>query len=365
MSNNTQPNSNQPLPKEGEGKVCIITGADTGMGLEETRAVAEAGYHVIMACYCPKKAAPVCEQLIAETGNPNIEVIGIDLANLSSVRAFADTVKARFAANGEQTAWGNHAAPTAAEADETAPNAPATGAAAPNATAAEAAASTAAEADETATNAPKDGADAPLALLMNNAGTIETELHITVDGLERTVSVNYVGPYLLTRLLLPLMGRGSRIVNMSSLVFPWGSLDFPDFFTRGRKGSFWRIPIYDNTKLAITLFTFDLAERLRDRGITVNAADPGIVSTNIIRMQMFFDPITDLIFRPIIRTPRQGADTAIHLLLDADKAEQTGTFNRSNHIHPVRDKFTHHRKMAQLWEETEKIVAPFLDSLDL
>ena len=278
-------------------RLAIVTGADTGMGLEETRAVAEAGFHVIMACFCPSKATPVCQRLIAETGNPDIEVVGIDLANLSSVRAFADEIKARFAS---------------------------------------------------------------LALLMNNAGTIETGFHTTVDGLERTVSVNYVGPYLLTRLLLPIMSRGSRIVNMSSLVFPWGSLDFPDFFERGRKGSFWRIPIYDNTKLAITLFTFDLAERLEDRGITVNAADPGIVSTNIIRMQKWFDIITDIVFRPIIRTPRQGADTAIHLLLDEDKATQTGTFNRSNHIHPVRDKFKHHRKMKQLWEETEKVVKDYL-----
>ena len=278
-------------------RLAIVTGADTGMGLEETRAVAEAGFHVIMACFCPVKAAPVCQRLIAETGNTDIEVIGLDLANLSSVRAFADEIKARFAS---------------------------------------------------------------LTLLMNNAGTIETGFHTTVDGLERTVSVNYVGPYLLTRLLLPLMSRGSRIVNMSSLVFPWGSLDFPDFFERGRKGSFWRIPIYDNTKLAITLFTFDLAERLKDRGITVNAADPGIVSTNIIRMQKWFDIITDTVFRPIIRTPRQGADTAIHLLLDEDKATQTGTFNRSNHIHPVRDKFKNHPKIAQLWEETEKVVQPFL-----
>lgn len=277
--------------------LAIVTGANTGMGLEESRALAEAGYHVIMACYTPKLAEPVCLRLRQETGNPDIEVIGLDLANLASVRAFADTIKSRF----------TH-----------------------------------------------------LDRLMNNAGTIETGRHITVDGLERTVSVNYVGPYLLTRLLLPLMSAGSRIVNMSSLVFPWGCLDFPDFFERGRKGSFWRIPIYDNSKLAITLFTFDLARRLEDTGITVNAADPGVVSTELIRMQKFFDPITDICFRPFIRTPLQGAQTAIHLLLDEDKAAQTGTFNRSNHIHPVSDKFLHHRKMQQLWDETEKIVAPFL-----
>lgn len=287
--------------------LAIVTGANTGMGLEETRALAEAGYHVIMACYTPKLAEPVCQKLRQETGNPDIEVIGIDLANFASIRAFADTIRSRFGAE--------HV-----------------------------------------------GAEVrPLvARLMNNAGTIETGFHITVDGLERTVSVNYVGPYLLTRLLLPLMGAGSRIVNMSSLVFPWGSLDFPDFFECGRKGGFWRIPIYDNSKLAITLFTFDLARRLKDTGITVNAADPGVVSTELIRMQKFFDPITDICFRPFIRTPLQGAQTAIHLLLDEDKATQTGTFNRSNHIHPVGDKFLHHRKMQQLWDETEKIVAPFL-----
>jgi len=278
-------------------KVAIITGADSGMGYEETKAVAENGFHTIMACYCPKLAAPKCEKLIAETGNKNIEVIGIDLANLSSVRHFADEIKSRF----------EH-----------------------------------------------------VDLLMNNAGTIETGRHITVDGLERTVSVNYVGPYLLTRLLLPLMGKGSRIVNMASLVYWMGHLDFPDFFYKGCKGSFWRIPTYNNTKLAITLFTFDLARRVKEKGITVNAADPGVVSTNIIRMQMFFDPITDLIFRPIIRTPRQGADTAIHLLLDEDKAEQTGTFNLSNRIKELGDKYQHHKKMDELWEHTEEIVKDYL-----
>ena len=81
------------------------------------------------------------------------------------------------------------------------------------------------------------------------------------------------------------------------------------------EGSFWRIPIYSNTKLALWLFTRKLAEMLKDKGITVNAADPGIVSTNIISMDMWFDPLTDVLFRPFIRTPRQGADTAIRLLL--------------------------------------------------
>ncbi|MBQ7570790.1 MAG: SDR family NAD(P)-dependent oxidoreductase [Bacteroidaceae bacterium] len=278
-------------------KVAIITGADGGMGYEEAKAVVQQGYHTIMACYCPKLAKKRMEQLMAETGSKDIELMALNLADLAAVRRFADEVKSRF-----------------------------------------------------------DHVD----LLMNNAGTMETGRHITVDGLERTVSVNYVGPYLLTRLLLPLMKEGSRIVNMASLVYRFGHLDFPEFFEKGRKGSFWRIPVYNNTKLAITLFTIDLSRRIKDRGITVNAVDPGIVSTGIIRMQMFFDPITDLIFRPCIRTPRQGADTAIHLLLDEDKAGQTGTFNRSNHIVNLGDKYEHHKQMDELWNRTEEIVKEFL-----
>ncbi|MBQ9170995.1 MAG: SDR family oxidoreductase [Bacteroidaceae bacterium] len=278
-------------------KLAVITGAATGMGFEEAKAVAEKGFHVIMACRRPEPAERARQEIVEATGNESIEVIGIDLADLSSVRRFADEVKARF----------QH-----------------------------------------------------LDLLMNNAGTLETGFHKTVDNLERTVQVNYVGPFLLTRLLLPLMGEGSRIVNMVSLTYRYGRLDFPDFFLRGRKGSFWRIPIYSNTKLALTLFTFELASRLKDKGITVNAADPGIVSTDIIRLHNFLDPLTDIFFRPFIRTPRQGADTAIRLLLDDDKAGQTGTFNRSGRVVDVGDKFLHHAQMHELWEKTDAIVRRYL-----
>lgn len=281
----------------GGHRLAIITGAGTGMGFEEAKAVAAKGYHTIMACHHPDAAEAKRQEIIRETGNDNVEVIGIELADLSSVRRFADEIKNRF----------QH-----------------------------------------------------LDLLMNNAGTIQTGFHTTVDGLEHTVSVNYVGPYLLTRLLLPLMGEGSRIVNMASLTYWMGRLDFPEFFTRGRKKSFHRIHIYCNTKLAITLFTFHLAKLLKDKGITVNAADPWMVSTNIIRMHMFFDPLTDIFFRPFIRTPRQGADTAIRLLLDEDKAGQTGTFNRSNRILDLGDKFYHHKQMQELWDRTEDIVQKFL-----
>lgn len=280
-----------------ERKLAVITGADGGMGTEITRAVALAGYRVVMACCNLEKAEMKKAQLVKDTGNTDIEVEFIDLASLASVAAFAEKICAR----GEK-----------------------------------------------------------LTLLMNNAGTMETGRHYTEDGLERTVSVNYVGPYLLTRKLLPLMGEGSRVVNMVSCTYAVGRLDFPDFFYQGKKGSFWRIPVYSNTKLALTLFTLELADRVKEKGIVVNAADPGIVSTDIITMHLWFDPLTDIFFRPFIRTPRQGAATAVGLLLEEDAGKRTGTLNVSGHSVRLSKKYLPHMQQKELWNRTEEIVRKWL-----
>ena len=278
-------------------KLAVITGADGGMGMEITRAVAAAGYKVIMACRDPEIAEEKRQLIMRETGNIALEIVPVNLASLSSTASFANELLQR----GEV-----------------------------------------------------------ITLLMNNAGTMETRRCITEDGLERTVSVNYVAPYLLTRKLLPLMGEGSRIVNMVSCTYAIGKLDFPDFFLRGKKGAFWRIPIYSNTKLALTLFTIALSKKVKEKGIIVNAADPGIVSTKIITMHMWFDPLTDIFFRPFIRTPRQGAASAISLLLDEDAGKRTGTLNVSCHPKQLSEKFFHHVQMKELWDKTEEIVAKWL-----
>ena len=278
-------------------KLAVITGADGGMGMEITRTVAAAGYKVIMACRDPEIAEEKRQLIMREAGNVALEIVPVNLASLSSTASFANELLQRGEA---------------------------------------------------------------ITLLMNNAGTMETKRCITEDGLERTVSVNYVAPYLLTRKLLPLMGKGSRIVNMVSCTYAIGRLDFPDFFLRGKKGAFWRIPIYSNTKLALTLFTIALSKKVKEKGIIVNAADPGIVSTKIITMHMWFDPLTDIFFRPFIRTPRQGAATAISLLLDEDAGKRTGTLNVSCHSKQLSEKFFHHVQMKELWDKTEEIVAKWL-----
>lgn len=77
-------------------------------------------------------------------------------------------------------------------------------------------------------------------------------------------------------------------------------------------------------------------------------------------MHMWFDPLTDIFFRPFIRTPRQGAATAIRLLLDEEVGKRTGTLNVSCRPKVLSEKYTHHRQSQELWERTEEIVAKWL-----
>lgn len=279
-------------------KTAVITGADGGMGSEITKAVAMAGYHVIMVCYTSFKGEEKRSRIILDTGNEDIEVVQADLSSMESVVDAVDKIK-----------------------------------------------------DKTPS----------VELLMNNAGTMCTHYVRTEDGFEHTVAVNYLAPYLLTRRLLPIMHEGSRIVNMISCTYAIGKIG-PHFFTKGREGSFFRIPIYSNTKLALWLFTRELSERVKGRGITVNAADPGIVSTNIIRMDEWFDTLTDIFFRPFIRTPRQGAETAIRLLLDEQFGNLTGRMFASSKEKKVSEKYMHHPQTKELWNMTEQNLGRFLDS---
>ncbi|GAE85005.1 SDR family NAD(P)-dependent oxidoreductase [Bacteroides reticulotermitis] len=280
-----------------EQKYAIITGASGGMGVEITRAVAKAGYSVIMVCYRAEKAEAVRKRLLEEEGALSLEIMLADLSSMESVHAFVGKVAER---------------------------------------------------------------GITVSLLMNNAATMETGLHLTSEGWERTVAVNYLAPYLLTRELLPLMRPGSRIVNMVSCTYVAGRLDYPSFFSRGRKGSFRRLSVYSNTKLALLLFTLRLADELQPQGITVNAADPGVVSTDMITMRRWFDPLTDLFFRPFIRTPKQGAATAVGLLLDEDVKSVTGKLYADCRQKALAAKYGDRTRQDRLWEKTERLLKRWL-----
>ena len=268
----------------------LITGAAGGMGFEITKAVAQAGYPIIMACKNIEKAALKRTQIIQETKNSQIEIEYLNLASLQEVKNFVERIRQK---------------------------------------------------------------QIKIGLLMNNAGMMPCRYSKTEDGLEETVSVNYLGTVLLTRLLEDNMTQGSRIVNMISLTYRYGRLDFDDFFTHGKKGKFSRLSIYSNTKLALTLFTLKYAETVKSKGITVNAADPGIVSTPIIRMNKWFDVFTDWFFRPLIRTPRQGADTAIRLLLNSEYENQTGTCYKNGKKINFKPSIQNQILKEKLWQKTE------------
>lgn len=290
--------------------LAIVTGAGSGMGVEITKSLLKEGYKVIMACYDVAAGEHIRESLLEQVQGSEIEVKALDLTDLRNVAAFARDMLSR----GER-----------------------------------------------------------IDRLMNNAGCLLPVRDITVDGIEHNVSVNYVGPFLLTRMLLPLMGQGTRIVNMASLVYKFGALSLPEFFTGGCRGSYNRFVVYSNTKLAITLFTLRLAAELEGTGITVCASDPWIVSTPIIRMSNgVVDFLCDKLFRPIIYTPLQGAGAAIKLLLDPSVEGQTGRFykvcdlfidprawnprTRVAEVHLGRS-YRQHHLMQQLWDDTEAVIA--------
>lgn len=280
-------------------KYAIITGADGGMGAEITRSLCCEDYHVVMACCNIERANKVRNTLACETGNTDIEVLFLDLSSMECVKRFSAIILDR---------------------------------------------------------------NVEIGALMLNAGILETEGRTeTVDGLERTVSVNYVGHYLLTRLLISCMSSGSRIVAMSSLTYRFGRIDYNCFFNRGCRGSFLRIAAYSNTKLALTLFALRLSRELDSKGVKVNIADPGIVSTDIIRFRMWFDPLTDIFFRPFIRTPYEGAKTAISLLTTNLGIKNNGRFFSSCKCQELPNRILDHSVADRLWQETENVVSKWLD----
>ncbi|MCF0202151.1 MAG: SDR family NAD(P)-dependent oxidoreductase [Bacteroidaceae bacterium] len=146
--------------------------------------------------------------------------------------------------------------------------------------------------------------------LFNNAGVISNGYSTTVDGYENTIAVNYLAPAVLTNLLLPQIPKGGRILNMVSLMVRFGRLT-PDWQNWGEQ-HFSRLLSYSDSKQALLLYTIALARR--NPYIYINVCDPGIVNSNMIHMDRWYDTIADLFFRPIIKTPEQGAAPAIRAL---------------------------------------------------
>ncbi|MDP2312036.1 MAG: SDR family oxidoreductase [Pseudomonadota bacterium] len=202
------------------GKVCIVTGSNTGIGKETARELARRGATVILAVRDVAKGEAARAEIAADTGRTDLVVIPLDLGNLASIRAFATRIQAEY---------------------------------------------------------PR------LDVLVNNAGCWPTVRSTTADGFETTFGSNHLGTFRLTMELLPLLkGSGpARIVVLSSKLHYSGKMAWDDLHYEKRAYS--GPGAYNQSKLANVLFTLALARRLEGTSVTVNAVHPGVVATELAR----------------------------------------------------------------------------------
>ena len=165
-----------------------------------------------------------------------------------------------------------------------------------------------------------------LHVLINNAGLTAEHQTLSVDGIDKLFAVNYLAPFLLTNLLLDLLKASApaRVVNVSSGAHSFGRINFDDL--QGKKRSAMRA--YGDTKLALQLFTNELARKLEGTGVTVNALHPGVVATNInsrdsspFMLRLFWK-----ILKPLMSSPEEGAQTSIYLASSPEVASVSGKY---------------------------------------
>lgn len=201
------------------GRVALITGANSGIGLEAARMLATRGAQVVLACRTRAKADAARDSILVDAPTADVSVIDLDLSSLASV------------------------AESAAEFN---------------------------------------GSFGRLDLLLNNAGVMATPYQRTVDGFELQFATNHLGHVALTAHVLPMLlsTPQSRVVNVSSLAHKMGKIDFDDLQSERRYRA-WGA--YGQSKLANLLFTFELQRRLEEVGADTIAvaAHPGISDTNL------------------------------------------------------------------------------------
>ncbi len=183
-----------------------------------------------------------------------------------------------------------------------------------------------------------------LDVLINNAGVYRPEHNITQEGLEETFAVNYIAPFLLTNLLIDLLkkSQSSRIVNVASRVHS-NQLNFSNLqFETGYTG----VKAYARSKTCLILFTYLLADKLKNMNVTVNCLHPGGINTKLLRAARGYVGATLL----------EGAKTLIYAATEPELENVSGIYLFENI--PTSSKNITYRKEVQrkLWETTEEIL---------
>ncbi|KAL3693369.1 hypothetical protein R1sor_007020 [Riccia sorocarpa] len=233
--------SRVPPSRDKRRLVCVVTGASSGIGKATAEALAVHGYHVILAGRSKTRLLEVIKILSRKHENVSLEAMELDLSSFRSILSFTTAVK----------------------------------------------------------NALESRGSRGLQLLVNNAGILAGSQRYTDAGFDSMIATNYLGPYLLTRQLLPIFHNGSpqaRIVNVSSFThrFVTAGLVDEEHLAQGSlanfplgKDRYSLAQVYENSKLCMLLFTYELHRHLYANSdsskISVIAADPGVVRTNIMR----------------------------------------------------------------------------------
>jgi NAD(P)-dependent dehydrogenase (short-subunit alcohol dehydrogenase family) len=277
-----------------DGKTVLITGGSSGVGRATATALSAKGADVVITARSLDRSRHVADEIEQATGKP-VHPMELDLTSVQSVRDFC----VRFLEEQPE-----------------------------------------------------------LHVLINNAGTVQAKRRETVDGLEMTFAVHYLGPFLLTSLLLDriLASAPARIINVSSRVhrLARNGMNFDDLqLEKGYSGR----AAYAQSKLGLELFTRELAARLADRAVTVNSIHPGAVISNL---RADAGPVVQFLFlllRPTLLTPEQSAEAVSLLATDPALQSVTGKyFSKSEQVDPS-DQAQDITAAKRLWAVTEELLA--------
>ena len=195
-------------------------------------------------------------------------------------------------------------------------------------------------------------------VLINNVGGYWNTRRVTVDGLEYTLALNHLAPFLLTSLLIERLVQSApaRVLTVASNAQALGSIDFDDL--QGER-SYSGARAYNQSKLANVLFTYELARRLRATGVTANALHPGVVNTSFgaadpAGVQRWLVPV----LRPFMKSPARGAATSIHLASAPDVEGVTGRFFANARVKRSSTRSYDEGTATRLWQVSRQLVLP-------
>jgi NAD(P)-dependent dehydrogenase (short-subunit alcohol dehydrogenase family) len=193
-----------------------------------------------------------------------------------------------------------------------------------------------------------------LHVLVNNAGLFNRKRHVTTDGYENTFATNYLAPFLLTNLQLDLLkdSAPSRIINVSSVGHYNGHINFEDLNLEREYGG-WKA--YGQSKLALVLFTHELAKKLQHSGVTVNAVHPGTVATNIWTRP--FGPAGFITALPklFMASPEKGAETIVYLASSPDAQSLSGEYLEKLKVKKSSEESYDEEIAQRLWDVSAKL----------